>query len=637
MKLNKQILLGLILVGLLHQVAGQNGEDGNYYLFPIKPGSRNYLAGTMGELRSTHFHAGLDIKTDGVVGLPIYATADGYVSRIKVSTGGYGNALYLLHPNGTTSVYAHLDKYQKDVADYIRKAQYEKESFSIELFPAPGQFKFKRGDIIAYSGNSGSSSGPHLHFEIRNARQHVINPLSYGFSEIVDTTPPSVGKVALVPLDINSRINRAFKRVEFTPVRNGNKYTINRDINASGQIGIELLTYDRQDGSSNRNGVQEIALHVDGKLILKQEINMFSFARTRDILVLTNFEIMKKHRDRFNKLYIDDGNELGFYSIARNKGKIQLQDGKEHLIAIHLTDTYGNKSQVNFRITGKRLEAGQRVFTRLPPKRGKYEILNNTLTLSAKVKQNQAPYALVYANRMKHELTPSYYHNNEAIYLWNLKYAFPDSVDICGEREQFNFKATVPPGSSFNFYHKNLTINFPRKALFDTLYLSSDYRLNNDSTREYFEIGSRSIPLRKFATFTFKPKLTYQNKRQYKAYLVNGKENYSYQGGNWNKNSFQLRTRDFGTFTLLKDSIPPTINPLRISTSQIRMKIKDDLSGIKSFRLTVDGTWVLMNYDYKRQLLWSEKLDRSKPFKGKMILKVTDNCGNENVYTKTIN
>ena len=635
MKLSKYTLFVFLFAGLINTATGQNGSS-SYYLFPIKPGKRNYLAGTMGELRSTHFHAGLDIKTDGVEGLPIYATADGHISRIKVSSGGYGNALYMLHPNGTTSVYAHLSKYQEDVADYIRKEQYKKESFSIELFPAPGQFKFKRGDIIAYSGNSGSSSGPHLHFEIRDEHQQVINPLRYGFSEITDNTPPSVSKVALVPMDINSRVNKAFKREEFTPVRNGSKYSISRNISASGRIGIELLAYDRQDGSPNRNGVQVISMLVDDKLVFKQEIKRLSFSNTRDILALTNYEIMKKRGSRFNKLYIDDGNGLGFYRNIINKGIIGVQDGKKHLITIQLTDSHGNESQVNFAVTGEGLPSGNQVFTKIPPKKGKYEILNNTLVLSAKTKENQAPFATVYANRMKHKLTPSYYHNNEAIYLWNLKYALPDSVDICGDGLHFNFKAMVPSNSSFNFYDKTLNISFPKKALFDTLYLTSDYRLNPDSTMEFFDIGPKRVPLRKYATFTLKPKLTYKDKMRYKAYLVRGKNYYSYQGGNWGKGSFTVRTRDFGTYTLLKDSIPPTINPVRISTSQIRMKIDDKLSGIKSFRLTIDGAWVLMNYDYKRKLLWSEKLDPSIPFNGEMVLSVTDNSGNENVYRKKI-
>ena len=617
-------------------VVGQNGGD-NYYLFPIKPGNRNYLAGTMGELRATHFHAGLDIKTDGVEGLPIYATADGYISRIKVSTGGYGNALYMLHPNGATSVYAHLSKYEKGVAAYIRKEQYKKESFSIELFPAPGQFQFKRGDIIAYSGNSGSSSGPHLHFEIRDEHQRVINPLKYEFSEIVDKTPPSITKVAVVPMNINSRVNRAFKREEFTPVRNGSQYTINRHINASGEIGIEVLSFDRLDGSPNRNGVQLITLHVDEQLIFKQEIKQFSFANTRDILAVTNYPVMKMRRSRFNKLYIDDGNGLRFYNNAVNKGKIDLENGKEHQVTVHLSDTYGNESKLSFTISGEALPSGNQVFTKLPPVRGQYQIFNNTLVLPAKVKENQSTAAAVYANRMKHELTPSYYHNNQAIYLWNLKYALPDSVDLCGDNIHFDFRAMVPSNSVFNFYDKNLNISFPKKALFDTLFLTTDYRLNNDSTMEFFEIGPVNTPLRKFVTFTFKPKLKYDDKSRYKAYLVMGRNNYSYQGGNWSKHGFSVRTRDFGKYTLLKDSVPPTINPVRISTSQIRMKIDDRLSGIKSFRLTVGGKWVLMNYDYKRRLIWSEKLDPSLPFKGEMVLRVVDNSGNEQVYTKTIN
>ena len=138
----------------------------NYYLFPIRPGEQNYLAGTMGELRSSHFHAGIDIKTGGQSGWPVYAAADGYINRIRISNGGYGHALYIAHTNGTSTVYGHLSKFNDDIAAYVLDEQYEQQSFTLQLFPNKEQFKVKKGDIIAYSGNTGSSTGPHLHFEI---------------------------------------------------------------------------------------------------------------------------------------------------------------------------------------------------------------------------------------------------------------------------------------------------------------------------------------------------------------------------------------------------------------------------------------------------------------------------------------
>ena len=162
MKSNRLVTV-IILIFSYCSLQAQNGGD-NYYLFPIKPGKKNFLSGTMGELRSNHFHSGIDIKTDGVEGLPVYAAADGHIARIKIAHGGYGNALYMLHPNGTTTVYAHLREFKGKLGEYIRNAQYKKESFTIELFPSKGQFSYKKGDILAYSGNSGSSSGAHLHF-----------------------------------------------------------------------------------------------------------------------------------------------------------------------------------------------------------------------------------------------------------------------------------------------------------------------------------------------------------------------------------------------------------------------------------------------------------------------------------------
>ncbi|MGB5928939.1 MAG: M23 family metallopeptidase, partial [Cyclobacteriaceae bacterium] len=170
-------------------VYSQDGE----YLFPIKPGEKNLLAGTMGELRSSHYHGGIDIKTEQREGFEVYATQDGYISRIKVSGYGYGNAMYVQHPDGNTSVYGHLQRFLDDVADYVRGQQYEREAFGVDLFPEKEMFPVKKGDVIAISGNSGGSSGPQLHFEIRDKNQRPLNPLTFGFEkEINDNIPPTV-------------------------------------------------------------------------------------------------------------------------------------------------------------------------------------------------------------------------------------------------------------------------------------------------------------------------------------------------------------------------------------------------------------------------------------------------------------
>src|SRR5690606_4142631 len=150
-------------------------------MFPVKPGQQNFLSGTMGEIRPNHFHGGIDIKTGAEIGWPIYAAADGYVSRYKASTYGYGNVIYLTHPNGLVTVYAHLDRFAEPIAGYMLRKQYENQSYELELKPEKDIFKFKKGDIIGYGGNTGGSGGPHLHFEIRDSNHTQYNPLRFKF------------------------------------------------------------------------------------------------------------------------------------------------------------------------------------------------------------------------------------------------------------------------------------------------------------------------------------------------------------------------------------------------------------------------------------------------------------------------
>ncbi len=221
--------------------------DKGYYLFPIKPGEQNYLAGNMAEIRPNHFHTGLDIKTDGRQGLPVYAAAGGYVHRMKISSFGYGNILYLKHPNGQSTVYAHLREFAPEISDFVRKEMYKEKKNELEIYLDEQTFPVKKGDTIAYSGNSGSSAGPHLHFEIRDSLDRAIDPLKFGFSEIIDNTPPTVRKVAITPLEMESRVNGKFERTEFSVNYDGESLYINGPIDISGKVGIEISGYDRLD------------------------------------------------------------------------------------------------------------------------------------------------------------------------------------------------------------------------------------------------------------------------------------------------------------------------------------------------------------------------------------------------------
>jgi hypothetical protein len=284
LKLSNRKLIIIFLIALSQGVFGQNGNKSEPLFFPVRPGEVNYLSGTMGEIRSTHFHAGIDIKTSGISGLPVYATHHGYVSRIRVSPGGYGHALYIQHPGGETSVYAHLLRFKQDIADYVRAEQYRQESFEVNLFPDKSMFPIKRGEMIALSGNTGSSRAPHLHFEIRDSKQRPLNPLNYGFKEIKDDVAPILRAFAMRTFTIGSRINHQFGRFEYPVKKNASGYYYDHPIPVYGDIGFQIYGYDRFDGANNRNGIPRIELYLDDTLRLKIEIDRFSFAEARHVI-----------------------------------------------------------------------------------------------------------------------------------------------------------------------------------------------------------------------------------------------------------------------------------------------------------------------------------------------------------------
>ncbi|RLD20580.1 MAG: M23 family peptidase, partial [Bacteroidetes bacterium] len=327
-------------------------EEFGYYLFPIKPGVRNTLAGTMGELRSSHFHTGIDIRTGGQQGLAVLAAAEGYVSRIKVSGGGYGNTVYVLHPNGKTTVYAHLKSFRKDLEAFVKEAQYRNESFEVNLFPKANQFSVDRGDTLALSGNSGSSGGPHLHFDIRDENQDLLNPLKFGFSEVVDTRKPYAKSLAIIGFNENARIEGEFGRSEFNIIQQGSDYALKDTINALGVLGLELYAWDRMNGTRFKTGINEINFTIDEKETFGQTINTWSFSRARSFYQHINYQSLVTSGKRYHKLYIDNGNALNFYEPVPERGQFIIEEGKYYHGKISMSDSYGNTSYVHFVIHG---------------------------------------------------------------------------------------------------------------------------------------------------------------------------------------------------------------------------------------------------------------------------------------------
>ncbi len=457
-------------------------DQKGYYLFPIRPGEINYLSGSMGELRSTHFHSGIDIKTGGVQGYNVYAAADGFLNRVKVSTGGYGKAIYIQHPNNTFTVYAHLREYSKEVADYVKAQQYRKKSYVVDLFPKKGAFTFNKGDIIAASGNTGSSSAPHLHFEIRDGNHRILDPLRFDFPEIRDTREPELRTIAFKTMDADSRVNGQFGRIVFSTSREGNLFKLNEGVNLSGRIGVEIYAFDRQNDTNNRYGLPCVEFYHNDSLIYSHHIKVFSFRDTRNLLVHTNYPHMANTRRRFHKLYIDDGNELPFYEGEGN-AIIDINDTLSHHFDIKLWDVKGNFSQANFVVNNSIPgESKSPVWKR----KEHYRVTDNTLELYTDYGDGELNHITVYANRFSYELEPAYKIDNKAYYLWDLRDGLPDSVDYCGSIEDLHFKSTIPSLTDFSYFSDKMDLEFGKRTLFDTLYLQTWMDFDSTSNREIF-------------------------------------------------------------------------------------------------------------------------------------------------------
>lgn len=309
-------------------------------------GITNYLSGNFGELRNNHFHTGIDIKTNQKEGYNVYAVGDGYVSRINVSPRGYGNALYIDHPNGYTTVYAHLQKFNKEIEDYVRNYQYKNESFAVEIYPKPGELKISQADIVAISGNSGGSGGPHLHFEIRDTKtEEPINPFLFGL-DVPDTRAPLVNGLYIYPLNGDVAGKKTRHQLPSGLV-------FSTPIYASGQVGLGIKAYDQQNGANNMNGIYQFEVFVNDEPTYTYTNERLNFNTNRAINCLIDYEDRFKNNSWVYQLFKKDGDPLQMYSNLKNNGIIDLEEGKEYAVRIIVSDFAGNKKEAKFKLIGK--------------------------------------------------------------------------------------------------------------------------------------------------------------------------------------------------------------------------------------------------------------------------------------------
>ncbi len=523
------------------------------------------LSGTFGELRSNHFHSGIDIKTQQRQGLPVYTIGDGTITRIKVSEWGYGKALYIAHPNGYTSVYGHLQKFSPDIEAYVKKVQYQKKSFEVEIFPDFSELKLQKGELIAYTGNTGGSAGPHLHFEIRSSTSEMpTNPLLHGL-EIRDATDPTLLSVYAYPLSENSQVNQSQEKIKLKYHRQSDGTFLADKVTALGTIGFGINTFDRQDLAANQNGVYSVKQVVNGKLYTDYDFETFSFTESRYINTLIDYDHFSTSRERIQKCFKDDSNLLGIYRTIYNNGKIEVSEGLSYNVEILINDLAGNLTKLIIPVEGKQQDI----------KISKKEEKTDNYIIAKKPNNFDLGGAKVY-------FPANTFYNNFYIDLKNGQ----DTVTIHNSR--------VPA-------HRNFTITF-------------DVSKYSDEERKQLFIG----------------RLDNNNLASYASTYNRGR-------------TFTTRTRNLGTYTLAKDTVAPQIRPKNFKDKQwltnysyLSLSITDNLSGINTYNATLNGEWILLEYEPKTNTItynFDDLILDKKQCELKVV--VTDNVGNSSTFTST--
>lgn len=523
------------------------------------------LSANFGELRPNHFHSGIDLKTAGVINKPVYSIADGYISRISVSPSGYGLAIYVTHTTGKTSVYGHLNKYESKIAEYVKAKQYEHESFSVDLKVEKNLFPVRRGDLIAYSGNSGSSGGPHVHFEIRDTEsQLIIDPLIYYKDRIQDLEPPQIKGIAIYPVTEKGAadFSREPARRSISVLKGGGYTSIKDTVEVWGTIGFGVYANDRMNGTANIYGVKEVRLFCDGIEIYSSDISNVDFGTTRMINSLIDYEYWVKRRFFYQKMFVEPGNKLPIYKTV-NDGFINVKEERIYSLRCELEDFYGNQTDYNFCVKGREQT--------IPQKK----------RCMQKMKWNQD--------------------NNFSI----------------GQ-----FSLSIPKGYLYD------DLCFILKSNPSEKYLSDIYRVNDVYTplHNYSEM---SIPL---------VKDTVNNKSQYGVIRIDGAKE-SWVGGIYENGIMKVRIRDLGhTYAVSTDTHAPTITPIQparwVRNAEIKIKLSDNKSGIRSYRGTIDGSFALFENDVKSSV-YTYKFDAKRLKKGqnhKLVFTAVDRAGNTSSY-----
>lgn len=516
------------------------------------------LSGTFGEPRTTHFHLGLDIRTQGKEGWKVKSIASGMVSRIKISLGGYGKAIYIDHPDQTTSVYAHLKKFAPKIESYIKKIQYSNENFIVQKFLKKDELLIEKGEVIGFSGNTGGSSGPHLHFEIREKKsQKPINPLLYNLP-VYDNQRPLIQKLFIFYPNKN-QILPHIQTIQLN--RTNDSLYETAKIKTTGKIGLGIQMFDRQDLSYSKNGVYSTKVIVNGKVISHYKFDKLIINESKKLYHIIDYKSYAQKRLKIFKLFYSEDVKLNFMNSLIDNGLFEIELGKSYQVLVETEDFSGNKSIIETYIEG-----------------------------------------------------------------------------IENERKQLKLKGElIETDQDYLYSYKNKEVYFPKNTFFETVKIEI---LENE---DEIEIGPNFFPIANPYEIKFSFNETDSLKRIQTFVVKKTKKSLIYLPTQLNKNHLTAKINELGTYTFARDSIAPSVVPNNFKANQwlskfkfLSLKIDDDFSGIKKYQGSINGEWVLFEYEPKNKMLTYDFSDKYfKNIKHKLKIEVDDNVGNKKIYQTT--
>ncbi|MDC3132992.1 M23 family metallopeptidase, partial [Flavobacteriaceae bacterium] len=478
------------------------------------------ISGTFGEIRSNHFHAGIDIKTQGRQGLNVRSVAKGWVNRIRISHGGYGKALYIEHADGYISVYAHLKKFSPEIEAYVKAKQYEKKSYEIQLFPKFDALKVEKGMLIGYSGNTGGSQGPHLHFELRDRKnQNPLNPLIFDLP-VKDTQAPRIQKLFLYRQ--NSDGTTSIQKQIVLNRKNDSLFTESL-VETSGNISLGLQMFDRQDLSYNKNGIYKARIQMNGVTQIEYDFDRISFDDSKFINLFIDYKTLRTAGLKIQRLVRHRESKKSIFNNKYANGFMQIEEGKSYQIIVEISDYNGNSSFIEFYIFGK-------------------ESNLNKITTSGK--------------EIKKDL-------------------------------------------DYLFEFKKKSVYFPKETF------SEKVRIEIKDREDTITVGKDIFPINKPFKISFKKSFNDQKQlRQSFVAMINSKNRLNYLPTEKKDGILIAKSKKLGDFVISRDSIAPEVSPKNFKKGQwlsnfryLEVKIKDDFSGIKKYRGSINGQWVLFEYE----------------------------------------